>query len=207
MTIYSIIVLVGVMIPLALMPSTSVAIVVSRSVAYGYRDGIATAMGIVMADLVFVVLAIVGLTALSSLMGSLFVTVKYIAAIYLFWFGYRLLTGMRSADNAVRHSTNLQSHPLIGFGIGFCITLGDIKAILFYGSLFPTLFDIEALGVVEALTIMAVTALVVGSIKVAYALLASKVVNCSCGNPMSQPAQKIAGGLMLGAGTYLFFKP
>ncbi|WP_369334585.1 LysE family transporter, partial [Pectobacterium brasiliense] len=51
------------MIALAAMPSSSVALVVIRSATLGVRHGVATALGIVVGDLLFVVLAIAGLVA------------------------------------------------------------------------------------------------------------------------------------------------
>ena len=50
-------------------------------------------MGIVLGDLIFVVLAILGLTALSEIMSGFFLAVKVAAGIYLIGFGISLASG------------------------------------------------------------------------------------------------------------------
>jgi threonine/homoserine/homoserine lactone efflux protein len=58
MNILEIVVLFAVMVMLALVPSTSVALVVARSSTAGFLNGAAVSVGIVLGDLVFVFLAI-----------------------------------------------------------------------------------------------------------------------------------------------------
>jgi len=52
---------------LAAMPSTSVALVVTRSATLGVGNGFSVAAGIVLGDLVFVMLAILGLPSCRKL--------------------------------------------------------------------------------------------------------------------------------------------
>ena len=77
MSIIETISLFGIMAALAAMPSTSVALVVTRSATLGVGNGIAVAMGIVLGDLVFIMLAILGLSVVAEAMGNLFVVIKY----------------------------------------------------------------------------------------------------------------------------------
>jgi len=78
MTLYSIASFFVIMLALAAMPSASVALVVARSSSFGFRNGIATAIGIVAGDLIFVAIAILGMSALAVVMGSVFSVFKYI---------------------------------------------------------------------------------------------------------------------------------
>lgn len=64
--------LLGIMVTLAAMPSTSVALVVTRAATLGVKNGIAVAAGIVVGDLLFVMLVILGLSALAEALGSFF---------------------------------------------------------------------------------------------------------------------------------------
>ncbi|MEX1117349.1 MAG: LysE family translocator [Terrimicrobiaceae bacterium] len=85
----------GIMLALAAMPSASVALVVARSSSLGLRNGIATAGGIVTGDLVFVAIAIMGMSALAMAMGPVFSAFKYVGGAYLIWLGIKLLRSDR----------------------------------------------------------------------------------------------------------------
>ena len=194
-----------IMLTMAALPSSSVALVVTRSVTHGFTNGIAVAIGIVLGDLIFILLAILGLTALSQVMGAFFMVIKYAAAAYLIWLGLSILR-----NNASMNLNNARSRPqgglITSFIAGFFLTLGDIKAIFFYASLFPTLVDMPSLSLADILFISLLTIITVGGVKIAYAFLAGKVVAVSTGLKMEKPARITAGSLMMGAGAYLITK-
>ena len=195
----------GIMVALAAVPSTSVALVVTRSATLGVGNGITVAVGIVLGDLVFVMLAILGLSVLSEAMGSLFMVIKYLGASYLLWLGFSLLKAQSTTTitaSKARDKGNLVASLLAGF----ILTLGDVKAIVFYVSLFPVFIDLSALQVTEILVIIFVTVVSVGGVKVFYALFATKVANFARELKFENAARKTAGGLMVGAGTYLIVK-
>ena len=58
------------MAALAAIPSTSVALVLTRSATLGLANGIAVATGIVIGDLIFVLLALLGLYFVAGTMGK-----------------------------------------------------------------------------------------------------------------------------------------
>ena len=99
-----------IMFSLALIPSASVALVITRSVILGIPNGIAVALGIVLGDLVFIALAIYGLSAIAESMGWLFLIIKYIGATYLLWLGITLLKTKQKTTlelNAPRKRANI----------------------------------------------------------------------------------------------------
>lgn len=205
MSIIETIALFGIMVVLAAMPSTSVALVVTRSATLGVGDGFAVVVGIVLGDLVFIMLAILGLSVVAETMGGLFMVIKYLGALYLLWLGFSLLKA-RSKTTITVNSTREKGNLVISFLAGFILTLGDVKAIVFYVSLFPVFIDLTALQVGEVLVIMFVTVVSVGGVKVLYALSATKVANFARELKFESTTRKTAGGLMVGAGTYLFVK-
>jgi threonine/homoserine/homoserine lactone efflux protein len=89
------------MLTLALIPSSSVALVVTRSVTHGVSNGISVSLGIVLGDLIFILLTVIGLSMIAETMGWLFLTIKYIGATYLIWLGYTLLRSKSTATNFV----------------------------------------------------------------------------------------------------------
>ena len=205
MSIIDTISLFTVMVSLAIIPSTSVALVVTRSATLGISNGIAVVLGIVLGDLVFISLAILGLSVITETMASLFLTIKYIGGAYLLWIGWQLLTSNHKTTIAVKPK-NTQGSLLTSFLSGLFLTLGDIKAIFFYVSLFPAFVDLETLKLSDILMIIFVTILTVGGVKVAYIFLARKIVTMSRGLQLDNGAKKLAGGLMMGVGSYLLLK-
>lgn len=193
------------MAALAAVPSTSVALVITRSSTLGIANGIAVAVGIVLGDLAFILLAIFGLSSVAEAMGSLFVIVKYLGAAYLLWLGYTLLTSKNVSENT--EQIPIKKRNLVtSFLTGFIVTLGDIKAIIFYVSLFPVFLDLSELRVADVLTIILVMVVSVGGIKTLYACFARKVTSMARKYNFENATRKTAGGLMVGAGGYLIVK-
>ncbi|MET0082046.1 MAG: LysE family translocator [Sedimenticola sp.] len=197
--------LLGIMAALAAIPSTSVALVVIRSATLGIANGVAAAAGIVVGDLVFIMLAILGLSVISEAMGSLFMVVKYLGATYLLWLGFSLLRAGRPTRISPGEPLGA-GNDVTSFFAGLVLTLGDVKAILFYISLFPMFMDLTTLQVADVLTIVAVTVIGVGGVKIAYALSAAKIAGKAKGFKYEKAARKTAGCFMIGAGSYMIAK-
>lgn len=197
--------LLGIIITLAALPSASVILVIARSATSGVRNGIAAACGIVLGDLVFVVLAMLGLSVIAETMGSLFILIKYLGAIYLIFLGLTLLV-KKDAMEITANKTSEKTSLIASFLAGFFLTIGDIKAIFFYISLFPLFIDLSVLQARDILAIVAMTIIGVGGVKIIYALSASKIAIVAKNRKFDNAARKTAGGLMIGAGGYLMVK-
>jgi len=195
----------GVMLLLAAMPSTSVMLVVARSATAGVANGLAAVLGIVLGDLVYVALALLGLAAVAELLGSLFMLVRYMGALYLLWLGFRLLRSGKDSRSAP-HASATSGGLLASLLTGFFLTLGDVKAILFYASLFPLFIDASRLSGADIGIILAITCLSVGGVKGCYVFAANCIASMSANTRLQGITRKLAGGLMLGAGGYLLFK-
>lgn len=200
MTFSSILALLGVMIVLAAVPGASVMAVVSRSLASGFSHGLVTVAGIVVADLVFILIAVIGLTVIAEAMGDLFVLVKYMAAAYLIWFGVGL---WRSKSETEQIEGIKEPSWWSNFLCGLFITLGDQKAIIFYLGLFPAFVDLSSVSMAEIGIIMLVATLAVGGVKLIYAYLADRA-RLIFNNSRAKKAINItAGSLMMVTGIYL----
>ena len=78
---------------LFLSPGPNMAFVLSHGVTHGTRGGLAAALGIGLADLIFTILTATGITALVAAWPPSFDILRYPGAIYLVWL----------AINAIRH--------------------------------------------------------------------------------------------------------
>jgi threonine/homoserine/homoserine lactone efflux protein len=166
MSIIDSISLFAIMVTLAIIPSTSVALVVTRSATLGVSNGIAVATGIVLGDLTFILLVLLGMSVVAETMAGVFLTIKYVGGAYLLWLGFTLLT----SENKITFSANHSATPgslITSFLAGFFLTLGDIKAIFFYVSLFPAFVDLSALNTSDIIIIFLITISTVGLVKIA----------------------------------------
>ncbi len=205
MNIFEIITLFGIMLVLAALPSSSVVLVVTRSATLGTANGFAVAAGIILGDLIFIMLAILGLSIVAETMGTLFMVIKYLGAIYLLWLGFTLLTSHHKTTISI-NKNNTKGNLITSFFAGFLLTLGDVKAIVFYASLFPVFIDLSTLQVTEVLIIVLITVASVGGVKIFYALSATKVARLAKQFNFENTTKKVAGGFMISAGTYLIIK-
>ena len=199
------IVLAALMVALAAMPSSSVALVVARSASLGVPNGFAVAAGIVLGDLLFIALALLGLSYVAELMGSFFVILKYLGAAYLIWLGVSLLRALPSTGEQSR--TRAGSGTLLAsFAAGFLLTLGDVKAIVFYASVFPLLVDPAALSSADVLVIGSITIVTVGGVKCVYALVAERVAGSLARRVPAVAIKRALGGALVAAGTAIAVK-
>jgi len=144
------------------------------------------------------------MSVIAETMGAFFTVLKYVGGAYLIWLGFSLL---RSKNSLVDLKANSNGSSLIASILaGLALTLGDLKAILFYASLFPSLFDLSTLAISDISLIVIVTIIAVGGVKVLYAIAARKIVERFSNLPNSRPARTVAGGILVGTGAYFVLK-
>lgn len=191
---------------LAALPSASVALVVGRSTTLGFRSGAAVAGGIVTGDLVFMALALSGMTALAETMGSLFGIIRCLAGICLVWLGIGLFRSAGPTSSAAPSHHSPTNSLAASYLAGLALTLGDVKAILFYASLFPALVDPARLQASDVVLITAITIVTVGGVKLLYARTAHGIASRFSTPAIRKWIRKGAGALMIGTGTYMLAK-
>ncbi|MEL0167723.1 MAG: LysE family translocator [Pseudomonadaceae bacterium] len=181
-------------VALAALPSSSVALVVVRSARFGVSQGLAAALGITLADLLLAALALAGWQVVMESLGELFNLLRWLAAGYLIWFGWTLWRCRQPTAPELGTRGGWWRSLLAGL----MLTLGDIKALVFYASFFP-LFLTAPLTPLVCLQVLATIAAALLLVKGIYALLGSRL---AAGLP-SQTLQRLGGSLMIGCGLWL----
>src|SRR4051812_32007826 len=74
----------------AVAPGPGVFITVSRALSSGAAHGAIVALGIVTGDLVYLLVAVYGLSALAQALGGFFNLIQYVGGAYLLWLGSRI---------------------------------------------------------------------------------------------------------------------
>lgn len=186
-------------IALASIPSASNALVVAKAVSAGFKSGAFAVLGIVVADLIFVLIAIFGLSLLVE--KAIFEYLKFVAALFLFWFGVGLLRATKlPGRQVVRHNSVEYSS---SFFAGIIITLCDVKAVIFYFSLLPILIDGDRLTFSEMILVFSLTAIGVGGVKLLYAYMAKAVTDRYFNTSTDKTFRRIYGILMIVIAVYL----
>lgn len=144
------------------------------------------------------------MAALADVMGSVFVILRYLAAAYLIWFGISMMKAKSSWQ--VEASGRAASRLSASFFSGLVLTLGDVKAIFFYASLFPAFVDLATINLSDMAIIVVVTVAAVGGVKLGYAYSARRVASWAKGFKAERAVKVAAGGFMVGAGAYLVAK-
>lgn len=195
--------LLATMLLLALVPSTSVFIVSARSAAFGFVHGASTALGVVVGDIVYILIAILGLAAIAESMQGLLMVFKYLGGIYLIWLGTRMWT----ANSKIKQPNNETLTPLnSSFLAGFLLTLADQKAILFYFVFFPAFIDLKTITLLDAAIIMIIATVAVGGAKLFYAFMGDKASHL-LHSKIHHLMNIFAATVMVLVGLLLIFKP
>jgi threonine/homoserine/homoserine lactone efflux protein len=180
-------------------PGPGIFAVVSCALGRGFRDAVAMTCGIVVGDLIYFSLAVLGMAALAHSMGDFFLIVKLMGAAYIIWLGFKLWRakaevplemGSRSVERGFKRS-------FIG---GLTVTLSNPKAIAFYAGLLPTVVDLDRLSASNAILMGVIVVFVVGAIPTLYALAASRTRRFFGSPRKMKLMNRTAGTVMIGAG-------
>jgi threonine/homoserine/homoserine lactone efflux protein len=200
MTITSALTLYATMVILALIPGPGVIVVVARSLDSGFRQGLATAMGVLSGDFLFISVAVFGLATLAELMGNLFQVIKIIGAAYLIYLGVSLIISKPTSSESqhpqpANHSTN--------FLVGFITSISNPKVILFYFSFFPAFLDLGNLSLTDVVIIFLIATFSVGTVMTGYAYAAAKTKSSFPASANTQHLKKGSGALLVCGGMFV----
>ena len=186
-----------------MLPGISVLAVSARAAAFGFSHGFFTALGIVVADALFILVAVYGLVFVAGMMGEQFTLIRYIGGAYLVWLGISLWRADTKARNA---DTPDESSWGSSFLTGFLITLGDQKAILFYLGFLPAFVDLRRITPVDTLLIILIATVGVGGAKLVYAYLADRASLIFRNRRAIRGLNLLAAAVMIAVGIALFLK-
>ena len=180
-------------------PGPGIFAVVSCALGRGFHDAVAMTCGMIVGDLVYFSLAVLGMAALAHSMGDFFLIVKLAGAAYLVWLGLKLWR--TNAEIAVSDPALSSTH---GFRrslvAGLTVTLSNPKTIAFYAGLLPTVIKLDQLSLGDALVMGLIVIVVVGGIPTLYALAASRTRRLFSSSQRMKVMNRTADTMMIGAG-------
>ena len=157
---------------LVAIPGPAVMLILKHALTRGRVSAVYTAVGVLVADLIWTLASVVGLTALLVSSQTAFDVVRYLGALYLIYLGMRLLLARTSLlTEAARPATAGapgRRRDLRGFREGLLSDLSNPKTVLIFTSVIPQFLHAGA-SPVDAL-VLGVTFTLIGFVSlVVYA--------------------------------------
>ncbi len=203
MTIFSILSLAIAMFLLAATPGPGVLATVSKALSSGFKHAIPVVVGIIAGDLIFLLIAIYGLSIIAETFSALFAIIKYIGGGYLIWLGVKMWRSNPSEMDITCSKPQSSKYSFFG---GLSITLGNPKVTLFYLGFLPTFLDLKSLSNLDIIVVAFVVSLVLGSVMLFYAFTASRAKVLFQSENAQNLMHKTAGSVMIGTGAVLLSK-
>ena len=129
---------------------------VARTLSGGFGSAWPLALGVVIGDILWPIIAILGLSWVAMQYDGLLDLLKYVATLIFFVLGFSLIS---NPDRAVNNDNRLtQPGQLAGFIAGVAIILSNPKAILFYIGVLPGFFDLSRVTLLDIVAICTISA-------------------------------------------------
>ena len=193
----------GALFILFLTPGPVWVALVARTLAGGFHAAWPLALGVVVGDVIWPLLAILGVTWILSVYGGFLAALKWIAAGTFLVMGWLVL---RSAGKAIAQDNRLTRPGMwAGFLAGLIVILSNPKAILFYMGMLPGFFDLTALTWIDIGVICFLSLLVplLGNLTLALFIGKARALLTS---PMALRRMNLtAGCLLIGVGLVIPF--
>ena len=167
---------------------------IARTMAGGFAAAWPLALGVVIGDVMWAVLAILGVTWVASQIDGFMAILTWVACGTFLFMGYMVL---KHADAGISENSRL-TRPGVwaGFVAGLAVILGNPKAILFFMGMLPGFFDLTTLTTPDIVAIGALSAVVpfVGNMIMAVSIGRVRQVLKS---PKALRRMNITAGLLL----------
>jgi threonine/homoserine/homoserine lactone efflux protein len=183
----------------AVVPGPAVIYVVTRSVSQGRGAGVVSALGIETGNLVHVVAATLGLSAVLASSAVAYSVVKYLGAAYLVYLGVRTLLDRHSSD---RPTTAVHRSLRHLYGQGVVVAILNPKTALFFLAFLPQFVEPGSSSVAMQVVILGVVlTAITAATDTCWALLAGTAAGWLRATPRRVQRQRIAtGGIYVGLG-------
>lgn len=152
---------IAIVLLLFLIPGPAVIITVTQTLKGGKKNGIFTALGIGLGDLVHTLAAVLGLSAILMNSATAFEVVKYIGVAYLVYLGIQMLL---TKPQKLEKPTVEQSPASTSFRQGFLAEILNPKTALFFLAFLPQFVQPNGQSVTVQLLILGITFVVLSAL-------------------------------------------
>ena len=153
-------------------PGPGITALVARVIGRGPEGASAFAAGLILGDLIWLAVAILGLAVVAQTFHEIFLIIKYVGAAYLLYLAYRMWTAP-AAPHDIAANGSRESDLRLFLG-GLALTLGNPKVVAFYLALLPNLIDLTRAGLTGYLELASVSIAVLTVVFGAYVIAAAR---------------------------------
>jgi threonine/homoserine/homoserine lactone efflux protein len=182
-------------------PGPGVFAILGRALGSGTAACFPLALGTVISDIIYMVLACYGLSALAEHWGEAFLVVRIVGAAYLIYLGIKMWRSKSAHDRSAEGQPREKAH--LSFLQGFIISASNPKVILFYIAFLPTFMDLTVLTQTDIAiaAVLTLVALMIGLMLIAAGAASARYYFRS--ERGAKTLNRSAGSVMIGAGAYL----
>ncbi len=178
-------------------PGPSIAALVTRAIARGWRDVVPFIMAMWIGEAIWLTMAVFGLAALAESLHWAFLAIKYLGIAYLLYLAWKMWWAPAEiADSEAKQPTG---SAIRMFFAGLAITLGNPKIMVFYLALLPTIIGLAGITVVGWLELTITMLVVLAAIDIAYVAMAVQARRFLKSRRAVKIANRVSAGMMGGA--------
>ncbi len=175
----------------------------ARTVSGGFSAAWPLAFGVAVGDVVWPLLAILGLSWITSEFESALTVLRWVACAFFLWLGWSVI---RSADRRIATDSRLTRPGVAaGFLAGVAAILGNPKAILFYMGVLPGFFDTSAVTGPDIVVICVLSLIVPLTGNLFFAWFIGRIRRFITSPSALRRMNLTAGGLLIAVGLVLPF--
>jgi threonine/homoserine/homoserine lactone efflux protein len=187
----------GTLFVAAASPGPGIAALVARVIGRGSDGAGVFAAGLILGDLVWLAVAILGLAVVAQAFHEIFLVIKYVGAAYLTYLAYRMWTAPVTPHD-IAANTRRESHLRLFFA-GLALTLGNPKVVAFYLALLPNLIDLTRVGLFGYVELASVSIVVLTVVFGAYVVTAARARALFRSTRAMRLLNRAGGTMMAGA--------
>ncbi len=193
----------GALFILFLTPGPVWVALLARSMSGGFHAAWPLAFGVVVGDVLWPFLAILGVTWIISVFSGFLLFMKWVACLTFLLMGYLII---KNADKQISSDSRLTRPGMwSGFLAGLAVIIGNPKAILFYMGMLPGFFDLPSLQWPDMIAIAALSAAVPLVGNLILALFVDRVKRLMTSPKALRRTNLTAGSLMIAVGLFIPF--
>ncbi|PLP56754.1 lysine transporter LysE [Mesorhizobium loti] len=196
MTFTSLLIFAGALFVAAGSPGPSIAALVARVIAKGFRDVLPFLLAMWIGEAIWLSFAVFGLAVVAQTFHLAFVAIKWLGVAYLAYLAWKMWT---APIEATEGSLPKEDSPVKLFLAGMAVTLGNPKIMMFYLALLPTIIDLASVTMLGWMELTATMAVVLIVIDFGWILAAAQARKLLKSPRAMRFANRISAGTMAGA--------
>jgi len=175
----------------------------ARALSGGFHAAWPLALGVVIGDALWPLLAILGVSWVVSVFDGFLVVLRYVASLVFVVMGILLV---RHPDASIAEDSRLTRPGMwAGFLAGLAVILGNPKAILFYMGVLPGFFDLSAVRAADIAAIVAISMAVPLIGNLCFALFIDRARRILTSPGALRRTNRVAGVLLILVGLVIPF--